>query len=320
MKPRYIIAILLVVALLCSSFSMFTFADSTNCVEISNAQELLQYVSDYNSGIKKDAVLTADIVLNDTSDDEWYNADGLTLWVPIKKYANVFDGKGHTIEGIYYNNTTTKTGYEGYGFIEDNGGAELDLLDDEVLNILVVDIITNKDKILIKEVLAHGLCHGDGLVQSGGHAHDAGQVLGAGTLAPLLSAALDDIGGGQPSADIQDTHASRAMELVTGEGQHVDVVVLDMDGQVPHSLDGIGVENHARILADRADFPDGQHGANLVVGEHTGHQAGVLPDGIFHLICGDVVGVLHIQKGDFKALLFHIKADKLNNISFVIYN
>jgi len=123
MKPRYIIAILLVVALLCSSFSMFTFADSTNCVEISNAQELLQYVFDYNSGIKKDAVLTADIVLNDTSDDEWYNADGLTLWVPIKKYANVFDGKGHTIEGIYYNNTTTKTGYEGYGFIEDNGGA-----------------------------------------------------------------------------------------------------------------------------------------------------------------------------------------------------
>ena len=96
------------------------------------------------------------------------------------------------------------------------------------------------------------------------------------------------------------------MELVAGKAQHIDVLFLHIDVQVTGSLNGIGVEGHTGLLADGADLGNGQDGADLIVGIHGGHQAGIRPNGILHLLGGDIVALVHIQQLDFKAFLFQL--------------
>ena len=93
---------------------------------------------------------------------------------------------------------------------------------------------------------------------------------------------------------------------MAGQAEHVDVLLLDVDVQVADGLNGVGVEGHARFLTDGADLPDGQDGADLVVGVHGGNQAGVGADGVLHLLSGDVVTLPDVQIGDFKALFFQL--------------
>ena len=111
-----------------------------------------------------------------------------------------------------------------------------------------------------------------------------GTIFRAGPLAPLLGAALDDVGQGDALPGVQHAGALGTVELVAGEGQHVDVLLLDIDVQVARRLHGVGVEQDALFLAHRADLRNGQDGADLVVGVHDGHQAGVGPDGVRHLL------------------------------------
>ena len=94
------------------------------------------------------------------------------------------------------------------------------------------------------------------------------------------------------------------MELVGGEAQHVDVHLIDVDLHVARRLDGVGVEQNALFLADRADLPDGLDGADLVVGEHDGHEAGVVADGVGDLLRGDEPVRVHVEQRHLKALLF----------------
>ena len=147
---------------------------------------------------------------------------------------------------------------------------------------------------------------GAGLLQRGGHGHDAGDVLGAGPLAPLLSAALDDVGEGDTLTGVQHAHALGAVELVGGERQHVNILGLHVNVQVARRLHRIGVEQHALLPAHRADLRDGQDGADLVVGVHDGDKAGVLPDGVSHLLSGDGAGGAHVQQLHVEALFFQL--------------
>ena len=89
-----------------------------------------------------------------------------------------------------------------------------------------------------------------------------------------------------------------------GEAQHVDVHLIDVDLHVARRLDGVGVEQNALFLADRADLPDGLDGADLVVGEHDGHEAGVVADGVGDLLRGDEPVRVHVEQRHLKALLF----------------
>ena len=91
-----------------------------------------------------------------------------------------------------------------------------------------------------------------------------------------------------------------------GQAQHINVLFLDVDFQMAHSLHGIGVEGYASFLTNRADLRDRQHGADFVIGVHGGDQAGVGADGVFDLLGGDVVVILHVQIGDLKAFLFQL--------------
>ena len=53
----------------------------------------------------KTVELATDIKLNDGNAQDWKagNTSGLTAWTPIKEFAGTFDGKGHTISGMYVN-------------------------------------------------------------------------------------------------------------------------------------------------------------------------------------------------------------------------
>ena len=82
---------------------------------ISNASQLYDFAELVNSGTTNaNAVLMNDITVNNsvlkTDGSGALNGDGsnFTVWTPIgtntNKYEGTFDGKGHTISGLYYNN------------------------------------------------------------------------------------------------------------------------------------------------------------------------------------------------------------------------
>ena len=106
--------------------------------QIANAGQLYWFAAyvntyDYDNAtypnVAANAVLTADIVVNDgdlanydgTSENTWRE------WKPIAsdaaKYAGKFDGQGHTISGLYFNDADTDTGkYVGiFGKLQDAG-------------------------------------------------------------------------------------------------------------------------------------------------------------------------------------------------------
>ena len=91
-----------------------------------------------------------------------------------------------------------------------------------------------------------------------------------------------------------------------GERQQVDVLRLDVNGQMPRGLHGVGVEQHARLAADGADLADRQDGADLVVGVHDGNQARILADGVFHLLRRHGADGADGEKLDGEALFFKL--------------
>ena len=80
-------------------------------LEISTAEQLAglaELVNNGNNFSGKTIMLTADILLNDTSDwENWENSAPANTWTPIGNWPNLFsgtfDGQGHTVSGIYIN-------------------------------------------------------------------------------------------------------------------------------------------------------------------------------------------------------------------------
>ena len=100
--------------------------------EISTAEQLAGLAKLVNNGknfSNKTVRLTADIVLNDTSDwENWENSAPENSWSTIGSYysepsyngasfSGTFDGQGHTVSGIYINSENNFQGLFGY-----NGG------------------------------------------------------------------------------------------------------------------------------------------------------------------------------------------------------
>ena len=91
--------------------------------EISTAEQLAglaELVNDENDFSGKTILLTADIVLNDTSDwENWGNSAPDNTWTRIgsdydSRFRGTFDGQGHTISGIYINSENNYQGLFGY--------------------------------------------------------------------------------------------------------------------------------------------------------------------------------------------------------------
>ena len=84
--------------------------------EIANAGQLYWFASEVNGGNCVNAVLTKDIVVNkgDVAGCEGTKTEGWREWTPIFYYFDQsmgdFDGKGHTISGLYYNDKNKDAG------------------------------------------------------------------------------------------------------------------------------------------------------------------------------------------------------------------
>ena len=113
---------------------------------ISSREDLLQFAAvmnheeqyfDYSNSHFR---LTADITLNDCSDfDTWDVTPPENVWTPIGYYygfKGVFDGNGHTISGLYINQTVTKVEYDGYSRVMDKFGL-FGTVDGEITNLTV---------------------------------------------------------------------------------------------------------------------------------------------------------------------------------------
>ena len=107
--------------------------------EISTAEQLAglaKLVNNGNDFSGKTIMLTADIVLNDTSDwENWENSAPANTWTPIGNWPNLFsgtfDGQGHTVSGIYINSANDYQGLfsRNYGTIKNVGVTESHIQD-----------------------------------------------------------------------------------------------------------------------------------------------------------------------------------------------
>ncbi len=104
-----------------------------NRVEIDSAEKLLQVANNIKGGNSyngKTLYLTCDIVLNDTSDDEWWLDPDVVKW-PLNAmktnettglFKGTFDGRGYSIIGLYAEFDKTETGSYAMGMFPCVGG------------------------------------------------------------------------------------------------------------------------------------------------------------------------------------------------------
>ncbi len=99
--------------------------------EIGNAGQLYWFAdkvnNDYANFGSDNAILTADIIVNDGEMTSETDSTKVRHWTPIsnnrEKYKGTFNGNNHTVSGLYVNNT--ETNYVGlFGCIGENGAVE----------------------------------------------------------------------------------------------------------------------------------------------------------------------------------------------------
>ena len=88
---------------------------------------------------------------------------------------------------------------------------------------------------------------GGGQLAGLAQADDGGDVFRAAAPAMLLVSAVQEGDEGRALADVEDADALGGMELVAGDGEKVDAGVLQVDGDLAHGLDRVGVEEDAPL-------------------------------------------------------------------------
>ena len=88
--------------------------------------------------------------------------------------------------------------------------------------------------------------------------------------------------------------------------QHIYILRLHVNGDVPDRLNRVGVEHDARLAANSANFGYRQNGADLVIGKHHGNERGVGADCLRDLFCRDKSVVVDGQICYLIALFFKL--------------
>ena len=128
---------------ICGSYESAT-QDASGTYQISNAGQLYWFAGLVNGGqTTANAELTADITINSNvlNEDGSLNGDAATTfnqWTPIgdnyaNRYIGTFDGKGHTISGLYIHSDARYAGL--FGYIDEGGSVQnLTLADSYIYN------------------------------------------------------------------------------------------------------------------------------------------------------------------------------------------
>ena len=96
------------------------------------------------------------------------------------------------------------------------------------------------------------------------------------------------------------------MELVRRRRHHVDILLLDVYGDMPYSLYCVSVEQNSLFAADSTYFRNRLYGTYLIVGIHYGHKRGIVGNGVSYLVGCYKTVLMHIEICDRKALLFQL--------------
>ena len=79
--------------------------------------------------------------------------------------------------------------------------------------------------------------------------------------------------------DVERADALRPAHLVRADGRHVHLQIVDVERNLADRLHGVGVEQDALLLRDRADLGDRLNHADLVVGGHDRDEDRLVGDG-----------------------------------------
>src|SRR5689334_18161274 len=126
-----------------------------------------------------------------------------------------------------------------------------------------------------------------------------------------MAAAINDgreLHAGIAAAHIQSTYALRPVNLVPADGQQVNVVLLNVNGDFANGLYAIHSKENPAFLGNFADFRDGIDDTNFIVGVHDGDQNRRRLNGRFQLVQADAPVLLHRQVGDLEAMLLEVLA------------
>jgi hypothetical protein len=95
---------------------------------------------------------------------------------------------------------------------------------------------------------------------------------------------------------------------VRGEGHEPNPHPVDIDGDLPERLCGVGVEWHALVLADAPNLLERLDDADLVVDGHDGDERRVGADGFLELGEVDQAVGADREVGDLEAFLLEVPA------------
>ena len=100
----------------------------------------------------------------------------------------------------------------------------------------------------------------------------------------------------------ENADAFRAVELVTGQREHVDVFCFDVDRDMTDRLHRIRMEVDAVCTCDCSDLCDRLDGSDLVVCIHDGYENRIRPDCLFHIRRRDHAVLIDRQIRHLKSL------------------
>ena len=107
-------------------------------------------------------------------------------------------------------------------------------------------------------------------------ANNACDIFRARTHTTLMVAAVKKLLQTRAAANVQRANALRSVEFMAGEGQQVEMELMDVDRNFPGGLHGIAMEINVGVFGDAADFFERLHRSEFVVGVHDGDERGFL--------------------------------------------
>ena len=111
-------------------------------------------------------------------------------------------------------------------------------------------------------------------------------------------------------AHIQCADALGAADLVGGKAHHVHPQRLGIAGHLHEALHRVGMQQGAAmaLLQKLREFRHREHAAGLIVHQHHADHRRILTQGVRHLLCGDVAGLVGLKIRHLVPLLLQCPA------------
>jgi len=139
--------------------------------------------------------------------------------------------------------------------------------------------------------------------------HDARHVFGARAASTLLVSPEQP--GAEPGAllDVEDPDSLGGMQLVPGQTQQIDAALREVQRDLPHDLNGVGMENDPTVGHPLGDLFHGEDHAGFVVGRHDRHQSHVVVEMVLELGQVEPAPLVHAQFDHGIPVVFQLAAD-----------